>query len=123
MAKMPYKATLLQRATVKRESRLVLSKEINAPENSYRLVQILTPMPMFIGFADMGDPADHAGGRDYDMLHIPGGFGTIAPFVMLPDQELYVMAASTPGTDHASLVFASLIVQYWQRVPHPAAVA
>lgn len=116
MSRLPYKPTYLQRATVDRRSRLVLPIELNAPPQSYRLVQVLTPQPMFMGFEDMGNPEDHAGGREYDMLALPGGFGTIAPFVMTPDQALYVMAASTPGTDHASMVFASLIVQYWQLI-------
>jgi len=112
MARQLYKATQLLRATVRRECRLVLPAELNAPPGSYRLVQVLTPMPLFIGFEDTA-PEETAGGRDYLMAAVPGGFGTLAPFAMTPEQGLYAMAASTPGADQSSLVFATLIVQFW----------
>ena len=112
--KIPYKPSELLRATVKREVRVILGPELDAPPGSYRLVQVFTPDILFLSFDKPSE--DTAGGRDYLMAKIPAGVGVIAPFPMLPEQTLYAMAASTPGTDHASLVFASLLVQHWAHV-------
>lgn len=112
--KRPYAPTELKRATVDRNCRAVLQPEIDAPANSYRMVQILTPGDIYIGFEDTA-PTEQAGGRDYVMAHIPAAIGVVAPFPVLPNQTLYMMAASNPGTDRGSMVLATLIVQHWVR--------
>lgn len=112
--KFPYKETALVRATVVRQARLVLPRETDASADSYRLVQLLTPKAVYIGF-EGANPADNSGGRDYNMLYVPAGFSTIAPFPMLPDQELYMLAAAEPGAELPTPVLASLIVQFWQK--------
>jgi hypothetical protein len=116
MSKIPYHATELIRATVQRMSRAVLGPVENAPENSYRLVQVITDQELFIGFDDLGDPETHAGGRDYNMVRLPGVIGTVVPFPMLPNQTLYMMAARNMGANKGSIVYASLIVQHWMRM-------
>lgn len=124
----PYKSSQILRATVDRNVRCVLPKLEDAPEGSYRMVQILTPETIFIAFETTltWDDKDGkyisiptqaegtAGGRDYLMARVPDDVGVIAPFAMLPEQELYMMAASRPGVDHSSLAFATIIVQHWR---------
>jgi len=110
--KRPYKATELLRATVDRNCRAVLLPDPDAPANSFRLVQILSPGEIYIGFEHTA-PDEQAGGRDYVMAHVPAEIGVVAPFPILPEQTLYMMAARNQGANHASLVLATLIVQHW----------
>lgn len=112
MSKRPYATTTIQRATVDRNCRPVLLPDTEAPPGSYRMVQILTPGAIFIGFEDTA-PENTAGGRDYEMGAVPAGTGVIAPFVVLPGQTLYMMAARNQGANVGSLVQATLIVQHW----------
>lgn len=108
--------TLLLRATVDRNARLVLPQWsrsvacyagfVEPPDGAYRMVQVLTDAPLYF------DYSIEDGGRDYDMMRIPRE-GVIAPFPVMPEQELYAMSEFRPGVNEASLVRASLIVQHW----------
>jgi hypothetical protein len=119
-----YKPTQILRATVDRQCRVVLEADPSAEEGCYRLVQILTDMPLYFSFDTVvrpdgvevsAKPEEAAGGRDFLMAFLPASCGFVSPFPVLPHQNLYMMAASTPGTDHASLAKATLIVQHWRQ--------
>ncbi len=112
MPKRIYKPTEILRATVDRNCRAVLAPDPDAHPGCYRMVQVITPTEVYIGFEDTA-PDVQAGGRDYVMGNIPGG-SVIAPFPVMADQTLYMMSASLPGTDKGSMALATLIVQHWQ---------
>lgn len=109
--KRPYKKTELLRATVDRNARCILEPDMSAPDNSYRMVQVLAPSAIFLSFDDPATTG--AGGRDFQMMRVPLTVGSLAPFPVFKDQALYAMADFTQGADEASMVQASLIVQHW----------
>jgi hypothetical protein len=111
--------TLLLRMTLNRVGRLVLPAWApiagspyesfpSPPPGAYRMVQVLTERSIYIDYE-----LASANGRDYEMMHVPGSTGVVAPFPVMADQELYALSAFNPGVNEASLVRASLIVQHW----------
>lgn len=103
MSHRPYKKTLIGRITMPQEIRVLLPPELEAPEGSWRKVQIVLPgsPSVFLGL-DI-DPQTLGLNRSYKLAKMSSSVPLV--FVLTPEQ--FIIGGSDIG-----IAYASIVVQY-----------
>jgi hypothetical protein len=98
----------LKRCTADQQLREVLGPELDAPDGTYRKVQICTPRePAMVFTIDHPTPDEAGPNRKYDLPPLPSG--QCIPVCLMPNQRIY--AAAQTGE-----AFAVLVIEYLEEV-------
>ena len=96
-----YKETTIGRATVSQEFRQILGKDLEAPEGTYRKVQVLVPLSPDVVVTLQPDAAKAFGAnREYKGVPFPPGAQIYLE--LMPHQVVY--AAARDGKAHLGLI-------------------
>lgn len=101
----PRKPTFMDRATVAQEIRQVIGPEPDAPEGSYRVVQLIVPNSPGVLFSiDHPTSAEAGPDRTYKMAEMSPG--AQIQFSLQPHQTVH-------GAAQDGQAFASVIIEYF----------